>query len=152
MRKRRFLFVLLLLPCMIFAQGQAKPFNKGKIVLNFGYEKQPGSGLRGEAPKICFSAGYGFTDWCVAGLYANYGSDFMGYHAYSISGKDENGAPISLYWLEFNSNYLEYGTHAEFHFFQKGELNTKFLNLFSEIISFTEIFSFYLRYHKRDRL
>ena len=92
-----------------------KPFNKGKIVLNFGYEKQPGSGLRGEAPKICFSAGYGFTDWCVAGLYANYGSDFMGYHAYSTSGKDENGAPISLYWLEFNSNYLEYGTHAEFH-------------------------------------
>lgn len=97
------------------SQASPKPFNKGKIVLNFGYEKQPGSGLRGEAPKTCFSAGYGFTDWCVAGLYANYGSDFMGYHAYSISGKDENGAPISLYWLEFNSNYLEYGTHAEFH-------------------------------------
>jgi hypothetical protein len=53
MRKRRFLFVLLLLPCMIFAQGQPKPFNKGKIVLNFGYEKQPGSGLRG-CPRLLF--------------------------------------------------------------------------------------------------
>lgn len=73
MRKRRFLFVLLLLPCMIFAQGQAKPFNKGNVAINLGYERHIPDASFG-VPKGCLEIGYGFTDWCVAGLYAEYGT------------------------------------------------------------------------------
>ena len=110
MKKRFYLLAILLLPCMAFAQSKlpftsSKPFNKGNIVLNMGYEKQPEFGLRGRAPKICLSAGYGFTNWCVAGFYADYGRDFFSYAAY---GTDD-------YWCQFHSNYLAYGIHTELH-------------------------------------
>ena len=104
MNKSFYLLALLLLPCMAFAQGKMhfiseKPINRGNITLNVGYEKQPRNNLRGEAPKICFNAGYGFTDWCVAGLYADFGRSF-GYEATSVSGKDETGQVVDVYSLE----------------------------------------------------
>ncbi|MBO7618277.1 MAG: hypothetical protein J6T22_13885 [Bacteroidales bacterium] len=120
MRKGFYLLALLLLSCMAFAQTNLpftslKPINKDKIVLHLGYEKQPESGLHNEAPKICLSAGYGFTNWCVAGFYADFGRDFMSYRALGLTGRDENGEPIDVYWLEYHSNYLAYGAHAELH-------------------------------------
>lgn len=119
MEKRIFFILFLLFPCMAFAQGKMhfiseKPINRGNIALNVGYEKQPRNNLRGEAPKICFNAGYGFTDWCVAGLYADFGRSF-GYEATSVSGKDETGQVVDVYSLEYHSNYLAYGLYAELH-------------------------------------
>ena len=100
----------MLLSGTAFAQSKLpftslKPFNKNNIVLNVGYEEQPASDLRGRAPKICMSAGYGFTDWCVAGLYADYGRDFSAYVAYRVGD----------YWCQYHSNYLAYGIHGELH-------------------------------------
>lgn len=83
----------------------SKPLNKGNVVLNLGYERQPEFKSHGEAPKLCLSAGYGIADWCVAGVYADFGRNF---------GSDES-IGMGDYWCQYYSNYLSYGIHAEFH-------------------------------------
>lgn len=82
-----------------------KPINKGNFVFNFGYEHQPSNGLQSDASKLCFGVGYGFLDWCVAGVYADYGRDFMA----------NVGISIGDYWCQYHSNYLSYGIHTELH-------------------------------------
>lgn len=119
MKKRLNLLAVLLLPCMAFAQSKLpffseKPFNKGNMVLNIGYEKQPSNCSRGEAPKICLNAGYGFSDWCVAGLYVDFGKS-MGGSTCFVSDKDETGQWVHIYSLDYRSNYLAYGVQAQLH-------------------------------------
>lgn len=119
MRNYRCLFLLLMLSCTAFPQSKVlffseKPFNKGFFVLSLGYEKQPENNVRSEAPKLCLDIGYGFTDWCVAGLYANYGRSF-GYEATSVCNKNDAGQMVDVYGMEYRSNYLEYGAQAKLH-------------------------------------
>ncbi len=78
MRKSAFLLAFMLLFCVTFAQNKLpftslKPFNKGNVAINLGYERHIPDASFG-VPKGCLEIGYGFTDWCVAGLYAEYGT------------------------------------------------------------------------------
>ena len=108
MRKSAFFLAFMLLTSFGFAQSKmpftsSKPFNKGNIFINLGYEKQPASCQRGEAPKICFSECYGFTDWCMAGIYADYGK---GNSFYGVG---------NSYWCQYRNNYIAYGIQAKMH-------------------------------------
>lgn len=110
MRRVVILFLLVVTFLSAIAQNNRffvsdKPINKGNFVLNLGYEHQPSNGLQSEASKLCFSVGYGFLNWCVAGVYADYGRDFMA----------NIGISIGDYWCQYHSNYLSYGIHTELH-------------------------------------
>lgn len=73
-----FLIILVFASPVSFAQNKLpftslKPFNKGNVAINLGYERHIPDASFG-VPKGCLEIGYGFTDWCVAGLYAEYGT------------------------------------------------------------------------------
>ena len=114
------MFLLFIFSCsMTFAQSKlpttsSKLINKGSIILKVGYENQLQSDYRIEAPKLCLGAGYGFTDWCVAGLYVDYGRTFNSASLF-VGGKNEQGEVITVYGLNYHSNYLCYGIHTSIH-------------------------------------
>lgn len=119
MRKNIFILAFMLLCSMAFAQNKMHfisetPINKGNIVFNVGYEKQPKDNRRHEAPKICLNAGYSFTDWLGAGPYVDFGRNF-GHTVMFIGDKNEQGVAVNVYSLEYHSNYLAYGLHVELH-------------------------------------
>ncbi len=104
MNKRIYLLVFLLLPCLAFAQSNLpftslKPLNKGNIILNLGYERD----TYNDVSKFCLSAGYGFTDWCVAGIYTEYSTNTS---MISIGGDDLH---------PYRNHFVYYGLHNELH-------------------------------------
>ena len=81
----------------------SKPFNKGNFVLNLGYESHRYGGYGMTTPKCCFEVGYGFFDWCVAGLYSEYGS----HESMTAYGQDQMHV--------YNEHFVFYGLHNELH-------------------------------------
>ena len=107
--KQQLLLLLLLLPSLLAAQSMetlssGNLINKGNFILKLGYEHQPALGLRTAAPKVCLCAGYSVSDWCIIGLYSDYGKDFTT----NILVTDGNV-------FQYTCNYLYYGIHTEFH-------------------------------------
>ena len=120
-RNRHGIFFLLFISLcsMTFAQSKlpsmsSKPFNKSSFILKVGYEKKLENDYRIEAPKLCLSAGYGFTDGFIAGLYVDFGRSFNSATLF-VGEKNEQGDVITVYELKYHSNYLSYGIHTSLH-------------------------------------
>ncbi len=104
MRKCVFILAFMLSCSMAFAQSNLpftslKPLNKGNIILNLGYERD----TYNDVSKFCLSAGYGFTDWCVAGIYTEYSTNTS---MISIGGDDLH---------PYRNHFVYYGLHNELH-------------------------------------
>lgn len=116
MKRLQYFFWICLCSCITsHAQSRIpfnsyKPYNNENIIIRLGYERQPDDTPGNDLAKYCLSIGYGFTDWCEAGLYGCFGT--------KRSMILENN---QLY--AFRKHFFMYGLHNEIHpisFFMPG--------------------------------
>lgn len=129
--KLRFLLLLLFLPCICLAQ---------QVFLGLGYERHSYSN-NNSVPKICLTAGYGLTRWCVMGAYTEYSNHyalvaygnnpFYGYHEHFILyGVYNECHPVTLAFPKFYLldiyTILRAGLHHRMYRFDEDNLPAEF--------------------------
>ena len=122
MRKSAFFLAFMLLTSFGFAQSKmpftsSKPFNKGNFKIDASYSQlmQQYSTLALHDFRIDVS--YGFTDWCVAGVFGSFGThdSFMKVGGgYSIQGTDTTYHPVVFDGKRIE-RYYHYGINVELH-------------------------------------
>ena len=122
MKKRFYLLVLLLLPCMAFAQTNLpftplKPFNKGNFKIDMSYSHLMQKSLSFDYSHYRVDVGYGITNWCVVGVFGGFSTHENWVHVgggYSVQGTDTTYHPV-VFDGTCVERYYHYGIDAELH-------------------------------------
>lgn len=86
-----------------------KPFNKGNFKIDVSYSGLMQKSMLDKYPDFRVAVGYGFTNWCVAGVFGNFGI-----HNYHVSVSDIHSFQM-IYEGNVSDHYLHYGVQAEMH-------------------------------------
>ena len=121
--KKHWLFILCLLPCIVFAQTNLpftslKPFNKGNFKIDVSYSRMMQKRIYASAdyPDFRVNVGYGITNWCVVGVFGSFGVN----KGFVITGgeivhDDTVSYTNPVVWDEQIYRYYHYGIDAELH-------------------------------------
>ena len=105
-----------LMICSLITKAQNKlpftttqPFNKGNFKIDLSYSSLMQRSMLNRYPDFRVAAGYGFSDWCVAGIFGSFGI-----YNYHVSVSDIQSYQM-IYEGNISDHYLHYGIQAELH-------------------------------------
>ena len=107
---------LLLLVINLFAQSPSKPFNKGNFKIDFGYARLMQDNSTFDYSDYRINAGYGLTEWCVAGVFSSFGTHHY-YAAFGLGMLEDtlSNTDSDYYNGEVTECYFHYGLQVELH-------------------------------------